>query len=117
MAETEFCLLGPLIVRRGGTIVPVRQGKLRVVLAALLLSANRVVSVDDLAKALWGPGAAPPSARVTVANYVKRLRDTLECGPPRISTRSPGYLITVQAGELDVAWFEYLLAAARAAAR
>ena len=41
---TEFCLLGPLLVRRGGVAVPVTPGKQRAVLAALLLSAGRVVS-------------------------------------------------------------------------
>ena len=63
----EFCLLGPLVVRSGGTVVPVQRGGQRAVLAALLLNANRVVPVDDLAEALWG--AEPPSsARASVQN-------------------------------------------------
>jgi DNA-binding SARP family transcriptional activator len=58
--QVRFSLLGPLQVRYGETAVPVRPGKQRVVLAALLLRANRIVSVDDLAEARWG--AAPPLA-------------------------------------------------------
>jgi DNA-binding SARP family transcriptional activator len=73
--------------------VPVRPGKQRVVLAALLLRANRILSVDDLAEARWG-AAPPPTARVTVQNYVKRLRtagrdrarpDRHHGWPPRVS--------------------------------
>jgi len=42
---TEFCLLGPLAVRCGGTVVAVPPGKQRALLAALLLSAGRAVSL------------------------------------------------------------------------
>ena len=44
MIETEFWLLGPLMVRRGEAAVPVARGKQRAVLAALLLNANRLLS-------------------------------------------------------------------------
>jgi DNA-binding SARP family transcriptional activator len=112
----EFGLLGPLVVCSGGVGVPVGQGKQRAVLAALLLDANRVVSVDGLAASLWG-GQLPPSASVSVRNHVRRLRDVLgAAGRERIGTRPGGYLITVDDGELDVARFEVLLAAAHGAA-
>jgi DNA-binding SARP family transcriptional activator/Tfp pilus assembly protein PilF len=113
----EFGLLGPLVVRRDGVAVPVPVGKQRVVLAALLLKANRMVAIDELAGALWGEDP-PASARVSVQNYVKRLRDSLgrEDRSP-IVTGPGGYLIGVAAGALDVSRFEGLLRAARAAAR
>ena len=115
-AEAEFCLLGPLLVRRGGEVVPVTAGKQRVVLAALLLSANRVVSLDELNAALWGL-APPVSARATLQNYVKRLRQALAgTGGSRISTLPQGYMITVAADELDVSRFEGLQGRARKAA-
>jgi hypothetical protein len=69
----EFGLLGPLMVRAGTLAVPVPRGKQRAVLAALLLRANRVVSLDELAETLWG-GNPPPSARVAVQDHVMRLR-------------------------------------------
>jgi DNA-binding SARP family transcriptional activator/Tfp pilus assembly protein PilF len=115
--ELEFCLLGPLIVRSGGAVVPIRQAKQRVLLAALLLAADRVVPVDVLAEALWG-SATPPSARNTVRNYVKRLRDALgEAGRVRISSQPRGYLMQVSPDELDIRRFEVLLGAAREAVR
>ncbi len=113
--QTEFCLLGPLTVRYGGTALNVPRGRLRAVLAALLLRANRVVSVDELAEVLWGTDL-PPSARVNVQNYVMRLRSTLDPVRSRIATQPHGYLIVVGGGELDIARFEALLREARAAA-
>jgi DNA-binding SARP family transcriptional activator/Flp pilus assembly protein TadD len=116
-AAMEFCLLGPLAVRCGGVAVPVAAGKQRAVLAALLLDAGRVVPVDELAEALWGP-EPPASARVTVQNYVMRLRKALGgAGRDLISTQPGGYLISAQPGELDVARFAALVGAARSAAR
>src|SRR5205085_5846375 len=114
---TEFCLLGPFMVRIGGVVVPVQKGKQRALLAALLLNAGRPVSLDELAEALWGPDP-PPSARVTIQNYVMRLRKALgDTGTSRIGTLPSGYAIQADASELDVARFEDLLCAARAAAR
>jgi DNA-binding SARP family transcriptional activator len=97
-------------------VVPVTAGKQRVVLAALLLSANRVVSLDELNAALWGK-TPPASVRATLQNYVKRLRHALAgTGGPRISTLPHGYLITVAPDELDVSRFEVLQRKARKAA-
>jgi DNA-binding SARP family transcriptional activator/tetratricopeptide (TPR) repeat protein len=113
--RVEFRVLGPLEVLRDGQVLPVSSGRQRTVLAMLLLRANRLVIVDDLAEALWG-SALPPSARVTVQNYVKRLRDTLGDAGRRIVTQPPGYLIRVAADELDVGVFEVNLESARTAA-
>jgi DNA-binding SARP family transcriptional activator len=115
-AGTEFCLLGPLTVRWGGAALAVPWGKQRGVLAALLLSPNRVVTVDALAEVLWGADV-PESARAGVQNHVMRLRNTLGPAGSRLTTQAGGYLIEIGAGELDVARFEALLREARAAAR
>jgi DNA-binding SARP family transcriptional activator/Tfp pilus assembly protein PilF len=115
--EVEFCLLGPLLVRQGGMVVAVPSGKQRALLAALLLNANRVVPLEELVDALWGPGP-PVSARKTAQNYVKRLRRSLGVnGRSLISTQLGGYLIRLDPRDLDVARFESLLGAARLAAR
>jgi DNA-binding SARP family transcriptional activator len=117
VAETEFSLLGPLLVRCGGVAVPIPPGQQRALLAALLLSAGRVVAVDELAEALWG-SAPPPSVRGSLQNCVMRLRRSLaDTGLSRISTQPGGYLISVETDELDVLRFESSLAAARMAAR
>src|SRR5215472_16485182 len=104
----EFGLLGPLVVRHGGVEVPIAAARQRVVLAALLLRANQVVPIGELAEALWDE-EPPATARATVRNYVKRLRRALgDVDRLRIATRGDGYLIGVAGGELDLARFEAL---------
>jgi DNA-binding SARP family transcriptional activator len=105
------------VVRRAGVVVPIPPGKQRVLLAALLLSAGRLVTVADLMEALWGP-ELPPSARPSLQNYVMRLRKVLGSnGEPSVVSCPDGYLIPVGPGELDVERLESALTAGRAAAR
>ena len=112
----EFLLLGPLRVRSGETQITIPAAKQRVLLAALLLRANRVVPVDELTDVLWD-GEPPASARPTLLNYVKRLRQALgEAGRSRIVTWPPGYQAVVAPAELDVTRFESLQRSAREAA-
>jgi DNA-binding SARP family transcriptional activator len=65
--ETEYCLLGPLVVHCAGAVVPVPPGKQRALLAALLLRAGQRVDVAELTEALWG-SEPPPSARASLQN-------------------------------------------------
>jgi DNA-binding SARP family transcriptional activator/tetratricopeptide (TPR) repeat protein len=109
----EFCLLGPLAVRRRGTEVPVPPGKQRALLAALLLRAGHLVRIDELTEVLWGQ-EPPPSSRATLQNYVKRLRRTLGPGAA-IRTEPGGYCLDLAGGDLDVTRFEAALAAGRSA--
>lgn len=110
----DFCLLGPLMVRQYDVPVPALPAKQRVLLATLLLSANQVVSLDELAEAMWG-STPPKSARGTLRNYVKSLRKVLpDLVSLRIRTQPGGYLCRVQPGELDVDRFGELLSSARA---
>ncbi|GAA3801488.1 BTAD domain-containing putative transcriptional regulator [Streptomyces coacervatus] len=87
--------------------------KVRTLLAALLLEAGRVVSVDSLKDALWG-GAPPASAQASLHNHVARLRRLLD-DPERLRAVPPGYVLRVEQGELDVHVFERHLATARGA--
>jgi len=113
----EFRLLGPVEVRCDGVALPIAAGKQRAVLATLLLSAGRVVGPEELAEALWGHWP-PSSARVTVQNYMARLRKALGAAERgRIRTVPGGYVIRVADHELDVSRFEALLDAAQSAAR
>ena len=114
--QVEFALLGPMQVRAGGTVMPVLPGKQRALLAALLLRANRRVSLDELVEAIWGP--EPPAAAFgTLRDYVKELRKSLQgIAGPRISTMAGGYQIRVDTAELDIFRFEALRHSARSAA-
>ena len=116
MRGVNFGLLGPLVVNDGARLVPVSAPRQRVLLAALLLEAGRVVSVDALAGALW-EDQPPAGARGALHSAVQRLRATLgPDGGRLIETRPPGYLIRVGDGELDVRHFGVLTARGYAAA-
>jgi DNA-binding SARP family transcriptional activator len=116
-ADVRFCLLGPLLVQRGGNVVRVSPGKQRALLAALLLSANTVVPVDDLADVLWD-SRLPPSALASLQTYVMRLRKSLgDHDHSLIAAQPGGYMISLGPGDLDVDVFGSSLAAARDAMR
>ena len=115
--DTEYCLLGPLTVRRGGAVVAIAAGRQRTVLVTLLLRAGHLVRLDELAEAAWG-SAPPPSARVSLQNYVARLRKALGNGVAAPIVSLPGgYLIAVGPDKLDVRRFEAALTAGQAAIR
>lgn len=113
----EFRVLGPLEVLCDGGLVPIRAAKQRVLLASLLVDANRVVPVETLVARLWEE-ASPDGARNTLQNYVLRLRRVLvstgESGP--VLTRPPGYLIDVAGDALDLHRFDTLVRRATIAA-
>lgn len=101
-------VLGPLSIRSEDCSMIVPAAKQRAVLAILLVNANRVVSVDDMADMLWD-GRAPQAARVTIRGYIRRLRYLL--GPSvgaRIITHDPGYAAEFGSDELDVLQFSRL---------
>jgi DNA-binding SARP family transcriptional activator len=108
----EFRILGPLeAVALDGEVLPLGGAKQRALLARLLLDAGRVVSTDQLVEALWA-GEPPPTAITSLQNFVSQLRKAL--GPDTIVTRPPGYLIRVEAGQLDLATVRSLVDEARA---
>ncbi|MEV6878393.1 tetratricopeptide repeat protein [Amycolatopsis sp. NPDC051128] len=119
MSVLTFGLLGPLDVVRDGHQIALNTGKLRVVLATLLLRANRTVSVDELVERLWGE-SAPSGARKTAQLYAMRLRRALgdDSHPrPLVLTRPGGYVIELEAsGQLDISRVDQLHGEAKAAA-
>ena len=113
----DFKVLGPLEVWSGGRPLALGGTKQRALLAILLLHANEVVSRDVLIDELWG-AKPPPRASHTLETYVSRLRKTLHSDPtgePTIVTRSPGYLLRVDYGQLDLDRFDRLLEEGRRA--
>jgi DNA-binding SARP family transcriptional activator/uncharacterized protein HemY len=103
----QFKLLGPLVLDHAqGAQIAVAGARLRVLLAMLLLNANKPVSGSALADAVWD-GSPPDGAAVTLRGHVLRLRRILgpEAGA-RISARAPGYVIEIADTELDVLEFE-----------
>ena len=114
----EIRILGPLEVVAAGDPVDLPSGKARLLLAALVVHANQVVSTDRLFEFLWR-GQPPDSAANTLQTYVSHLRRSLE--PDRmprqqsrlVITREPGYLLAVDRDQIDAVRFERLVGEAR----
>jgi DNA-binding SARP family transcriptional activator/Flp pilus assembly protein TadD len=112
----EFRILGPLEVAVGSDRLELHGTRQQVVVATLLLSANRLVTMDRLLEAIYGedlPPTARSQAQISVSVlrrlFASRSRDTV------IATHPHGYLIRVGSEELDSQRFEELVTAARAA--
>ncbi|MGJ6968476.1 AfsR/SARP family transcriptional regulator [Streptosporangium sp. G11] len=113
--EVRFGVLGPLEVTRDGRVVPVSAVKQRVVLATLLLHANRPVSLDLLIERIWDGTVERDGARAAVQAHVGRLRGTLQAGldgRSPIQTRDHGYSIKATPDTLDVVRFQDLVSRA-----
>uniref|UniRef100_UPI003F490C47 AfsR/SARP family transcriptional regulator n=1 Tax=Nonomuraea bangladeshensis TaxID=404385 RepID=UPI003F490C47 len=110
----QFGILGPLEVEVDGRELTLPAGKHRVLLAALLLRANRTVHTDELIEYVWGD-TPPVTPRGTVQTYMARLRAALRPND-LIVTRRDGYLIEVPEISLDLHRFRALVAQAKKAA-
>lgn len=105
-------VLGPLEVRVRGRAVEVPRGKPQALVAALALSAGRVLHADVLAERLWGD-QLPQRPRAGLQNNVLRLRRLI--GPDLIRTTADGYLLEIEPDDVDALRFLRLLDAANTA--
>ncbi|MFG1879230.1 BTAD domain-containing putative transcriptional regulator [Sphaerisporangium sp. NPDC049003] len=112
----EFRILGPLEVIAGSDRLDIGGARQRITLANLLLDANRLVTVDRLAEAIYGEDL-PPTARAQVQICISSLRRLFAAheGADIISTHPRGYIIRVEEGRLDAQRFEALTGEARRA--
>ena len=108
-----FGLLGRVRVEVDGQPVEIGHARQRLVLAALLVSANSVVAPDQLIDRVWGE-AAPAGAIKTLRSYLARLRTVLAGVPVTIEHRPGGYVLVVEDELVDVHQFTQLIAQARA---
>ncbi|MFF4698221.1 AfsR/SARP family transcriptional regulator [Streptomyces chattanoogensis] len=110
-------ILGPLKAADRGQSVRITSGQQRTLLAALLLSANTLVSQDQLVDVLWD-SKPPRNAHAAMRTYVMRLRQTLgaELGA-RILTQAGGYLLQAEPEEIDLLHCGLLHRAAQTAVR
>jgi DNA-binding SARP family transcriptional activator/tRNA A-37 threonylcarbamoyl transferase component Bud32 len=110
----DFRVLGPLEVWDGDRELPLGTGRQRALLARLLMETNMVVSTASLVDALWGDHTPPDAAAKALQTLVTTLRRALEPnrargGPSILVTRSPGYLLGVDADDVDLGRFERLV--------
>src|ERR1043165_8485460 len=108
----EFAILGPLEARADGEPIALGGPKQRALLAALLLDAGRIVSLDRLVEMLWS-GDPPATANASLQNFVAQLRKAL--GPDVIETRPPGYVVRLTPEQPDLARVRTLVDPARGA--
>ncbi|HYY01210.1 MAG TPA: BTAD domain-containing putative transcriptional regulator [Mycobacterium sp.] len=107
-AGLQFGVLGPLQLKAGGALVPLGAPKQRAVLATLLMSRNRAVSVDALIDAVWDQSPVP-AARTSIHSYVSNLRRLLGSAsrdPNKVlASVSPGYQLNVADTDCDLGRF------------
>ncbi len=106
MNRFVFRVLGPLTVQTDEGPLRIHGRRQSVVLAMLLLSADRVVSVDTLVDAVW-PDSPPTTARNQIAICVATLRKTFKQAgvDDLLVTHSPGYLLASGEHRIDVTEF------------
>src|SRR5690348_16552706 len=113
----RLCVLGPTELVELGAVVPSDAPKQRILLTALAMNADRVVSTDALTERVW-PGGAPASALGSLQVYVSNLRRILERPedrgrPQRLVSAGDGYGLMTQGVELDVRELERHVQSAR----
>jgi DNA-binding SARP family transcriptional activator len=105
----QYRLLGPLEVHDGDRTVAIGGGRRRSLLALLLIHANELLSAERLIDHLWGERPTPTAAK-SLQVHVSALRKRLgggEEGP--LLTRGHGYLLRVDAEDVDSLRFEQWL--------
>lgn len=112
----EFRVLGPLEILAGDRRVSLGALRQQIVLARLLLDANRVVPVARLADAIYGENP-PSTARAQTQTCISALRRRFAHFGYRdvIVTGTNGYELRVDRSDIDLHRFEDLLAKARQA--
>ncbi|WP_330272863.1 AfsR/SARP family transcriptional regulator [Lentzea sp. NBC_00516] len=104
MESCTFGLLGELSIDNGA--VALKAGKLRGLLAALLLHAGKPVSQTELIERIWDE--PPARACSTLQVYVVRLRHALGSLGTSVLRSSTGYRIDVDADRVDLHRFRGL---------
>ena len=93
-----------------------RGPRQRALLASLLLRAGEIVPEDRLLDEVWR-GEPPPSGGAALRVRISQLRKALAAtgSPPALTTRAPGYVLEVDAAQVDALRFERLLGEGRTA--
>ena len=110
----ELRLLGEIEARVGDGVVDPGPRQQRLVLAALALDANRLVSLETLIDLLW-PVSPPRTAVHAVQVCVSRLRSLLAGSGAELVTKGSAYVLRIEPTQIDVHRFQALVRQARAA--
>jgi DNA-binding SARP family transcriptional activator len=108
----EFCVLGPVEAWAGGERVALGPAKVRCVLAVLLRTPGVLVTTEALVDRVWDEHPPGPSVRY---KYVGFLRAALQPHGVDLLSTGGGYLLDVDAEQVDLHRFRRLTASARTA--
>ncbi|GAA3707668.1 BTAD domain-containing putative transcriptional regulator [Terrabacter ginsenosidimutans] len=110
----QFRVLGPVeALDDDGAPIRLGSGRERLVLALLLVGADRLVPTEQLIDSLWND--PPPTARQQLQNLIAGLRRRLAAHDPTLVTTRPfGYELRMTRHRLDLADFRSLCTQARA---
>ncbi len=108
-----FVMLGPLAVRDGDAVEPLKRTKQTTFLARLLLAPNEYVSAVDIKEAAWGDAPAPDTL---LHVYASRLRVELEPHGAGIKNSDQSYRLIVDPMRIDLHRFRWLVREAGKAA-
>ena len=110
----RLTVLGPTeLSAADGAVLPTGAPKQRILLTALAMNADRVISTDALTERVW-PEGAPASAHGSLQVYVSNLRRILEREgdrgrPRRLVSAADGYGLMTQDLDLDIRDLERLV--------
>lgn len=108
-------VLGPIEITYDGRPVQLAGQRQRALLAALVLERGKVVSAEKLVDVLW-TSDPPASARIKIQTHVSQVRrligDMARTPDSLLQTRRPGYLLSANRADIDLAEFEALMSQA-----
>jgi DNA-binding SARP family transcriptional activator/Tfp pilus assembly protein PilF len=111
----RFRILGPVEVQVDGSWSSISATKWRTMLAVLLLRAGEVVPTEQLIGEVW-PEDTPATAINLISVYVLRLRRLIgDAEGQLLVTRSRGYQLLADSGDVDAQRFDRLAGEGRAA--
>jgi DNA-binding SARP family transcriptional activator len=117
VVPVRYRMLGTITAHDGTHWQPVAAAKPRALLAALLIRAGDVLTLDQLLFELWGD-QPPRTAPTQIHGYVLRIRRLLgERHAQSLVTAGPGYRLIIEDGEIDTRVFAQRAAQGRAALR
>ncbi|MGW0481044.1 BTAD domain-containing putative transcriptional regulator [Nonomuraea sp. NPDC003214] len=110
----EFRLLGALEATADGRNLELGGTRQQIILAALLLNADRPVAMTRLMEAIYDD-EPPATSRAQVQICISALRRVFAAHgrPDMIVTKPQGYALLAEPGEIDARVFETLVARAR----
>ncbi|PSK83555.1 DNA-binding SARP family transcriptional activator [Murinocardiopsis flavida] len=109
----KFGILGEIEVRNSGKAVPLGGVKRKRVLASLLLSANKTVSMERLTQNVWDEHL-PENERTSLQMHVSRLRRIIANAPGvSIEATDAGYQLLIPRNSLDLEEFRRIVVDAK----